>query len=918
MNKCKGIRFNWLILSLFFAGLMVTAAILFGITYLGSLSIAELEIERRADRQQSLSSLVFEAHLRQLESQLRTAAEDQDLVEAIKDYDSGRATRVLELLGQNSTGSQPDILILNHERQLGWLNASLALVDVGAVIPSRALITMPPDIWRIYIHEEETPATIIAVIAIPIIDADTGRMIARLIGGSSINDSFSLLNSLANILAVEDLAIVYRDQNVASFGHFSDRQYLDNVLAALNGNKYVIRNDTLFTSSTLHREENGISIHVITSEISDTVQNIQNTYLEIFLPFLVYIAIACVAAVLILNSFTAPSLKALIQHATARRRDGDLKNHEPGQIAEYNLLGDLFDEAFEAVHRTNAQFRELIDGSLQGVVVHADQEILYVNSSMLEMLDYPQDDPSTLVGKSIFSIYAPNEQERLQNYHDLRKSGEVVPTVYDILGMCQSGEHKWLEQHVRMTNWNGRRAFYVTVLDITDRKEQERLIEQHANFDALTGLPNRNLFLDRLRQALSQAEKSDTMGALLMVDLDRFKAFNDIYSHGFGDQILKTIASRMEYILDPSETVARLGGDEFAIILSGLEDEWEIERRSQEILHVVSVEMQVDHDKTANLTTSIGISVFPNDGLNEDALMRQADAAINQAKEDGGNKFRFFSTKRNERAARALQLETALRKAIDDDMLQIHIQPVIEIINGTIFSCEALARWDDPDLGSIAPGEFIPIAEETGLIVPLGQAILKKACEFYQECSRRGFEVKSISVNISPRQCREDGLINSISTILDETGIPARNLHLEITESVMFDDNRIDPVSLLRAIKSLGVKISLDDFGTGYSSLSYLKRLPIDTLKIDRSFIMDLENDADDQALVNAIVTMADTLSIGVICEGVETRQQNDILKEMGCRYIQGYYFGRPMPADAFFEFLIDKPYKTEAERKVS
>ncbi|MEP3046973.1 MAG: EAL domain-containing protein [Roseibium sp.] len=897
---------------------MITAIIVFGITYLGSLSIAELEVERRAERQKSLSGLVFEAHLRQLESQLRTAAEDQGLVEAVTNYDSGRATRILELLGQNSTGSQPDVLILNHEKQVGWLNASLSLIDVGAVIPPRALKTMPPDIWRVYTSEHSDPATIIAVMAVPVVDADNGRMIARLIGGSSINDSFSLLHSLAGTLSAKDLAIVFKKQSIASSGKFTKREYLESTLTSLNGKNYLLEKDTLYTNSALHQEDGSIDIRVITSEPSDIVQNIRNTYLDIFLPFLFYIAIACLAAALVLNRLTAPSLKALIQHATARRKSRNLKQHEPGRIAEYNLLGDLFDEAFEAVHQTNAQFRELIDGSLQGVVVHAEQKILYVNNAMLKMLGYPIDEPNLLVGKPIFSIYAPNEQERIQSYHELRKAGEVVPTVYDIAGLCSTGEHKWLEQHVRMTDWDGRKALYITVLDISARKEQEKLLEKHANFDTLTGLPNRNLFRDRLRQILGQAEKSEHMGALLMVDLDRFKAFNDIYSHGFGDQILRIVSSRIEDILDHSETVARLGGDEFAVILSRVEDEWEIERRAQEILQVVSAQMQIGDDQTANLTSSIGISVFPNDGLNEDALMRQADAAINQAKEDGGNRFRFFSKRMNERAVRALQLETALRKAIDDDLLQVHIQPIIDCVARTVSGCEALARWDDPDLGPISPSEFIPIAEDTGLIVPLGRAILRKACEFHQDCSRRGFDVNGISVNISPRQCREDGLIKSIKATLEETGMQPQNLHLEITESVMFDNDRIDPVSLLKAIKSLGVKISLDDFGTGYSSLNYLKRLPIDTLKIDRSFIMDLQNDVDDQTLVKAIVTMADSLAIGVICEGVETLQQNDILKGMGCRYIQGFYYGRPMPAETFFDFLVEEPFKAETKRKVS
>ncbi len=916
--KMKGLKFSWLIGSLFVIGLMTTGVALFGITFLGSLSVAELEAERSAERDQSLASLVFTSHLQDLENQLRTTSVDQDLIQAVLDYDSRQATRVLELSGHNSSGFLPDVLILDHEKQMGWLNASLALVDVNSVLPGRTLKTMPPDVWRFYSDMSVEPPTKLAVIAVPVVNPADGRVIARLVGGTMINDSFTLLDSVSEILNVNDVAIVFKGKSLAAYGTLAEPDHLQRVLALLGDKSNVLRETNLYTKSVLDSGPTETPIYVVAEEISDTIKNIEETYLEIFFPFLLYIAIASFSVAFLVNKYTASSLASLVNHAKERGDSGKLAAFTPGRIAEYNLLGTLFDKAFSAVQRTNAQFRELIDGSLQGIIIHADNDILYVNKALLSILDYDPSDADGLVGSDVWKLYMPEVHEQMRYYRQLRLEGGVAPSVYEVQALSKDGHPVWVELHVRMTTWNDISAIHTTVTDISERKEQEKLIEQHANYDALTGLPNRNLFLDRLRQSLVQREKSETNGAVLIIDLDRFKAVNDLYGHETGDPVLQTIAKRIEAVVEPGNTVSRLGGDEFAVLLTDTDDDWETERVAQDILEAISEKIDVGQEKEIGLSASTGISVYPLDGKTENALLKQAESAMHQAKSDGGNRFRFFSKKMNERATRALQLEAALRKAIENEELEIYIQPIIECVTGTVAGCEALARWNDETLGFISPGEFIPVAEDTGLIVPLGKQVLKKACEFHRECRDRGFELDSIGVNISPRQCREVGFINFVKATIDQTGMTARNLTLEITESVMFEDSQIDPVSLLSAIKSLGVKISLDDFGTGYSSLSYLKRLPIDTLKIDRSFIQDLENDQDDQALVNAIVTMANALSIGVICEGVETRKQNTTLMRMGCRLIQGFYFGKPMPREEFFEFLAEEPFKNELQLKVS
>lgn len=916
--KTKGVKFSLLVGGLFVVGLMATAVALFGITYLGSLSVAELEAERNAKREQSLTTLVFESYLKDIESQLRTIALNDDFIQSVIDYDAGKAARIMEVVGQNASAVVPDVLILDHERQMGWLNSSLALVDVGSVLPGQTLRTMPPDVWRFYSDDSTDPATKLTVISIPVVYPETGRVIARLIGGTLINDAYALLDNLSGVLGTGDIAIISGTTTLASYGKFANAEELSDTLDELGDQAFRLDDGTLTSSNVLLDETGTAPIRIIAQSKSDIVENIESTYSDIFLPFLLYIGIASFSAAFLINQFTAANLNSLVNYAGRRADKGTDCKFELGRIAEYNRLGTLFDNAFDAVQKTNAQFRELIDGSLQGIVIHSDAKILYINDALLRILKYDTSDADTLIGQSIWDIYAPEEHERMRTYRRIRQEGGIAPAVYEVLGSAASGEAVWLEQHVRMTTWNGVSAIHSTITDITERKEQEELIEKHANYDALTGLPNRNLFRDRLRQGLVYGEKSEKTGAVLIVDVDRFKAVNDLHGHDLGDPILQTVGDRIREAVGPSNTVSRLGGDEFAVLLTDTDNDWETERVAQKILNTISGKIDVGNDKEVVLTASIGVSVFPLDGLTDVALLKQAESAMHQAKTDGGDSFRFFSKQTNDRVTRALMLEAALRKAIENDALEIHIQPIINCATETVSGCEALARWTDPNLGFVSPGEFIPIAEETGLIVPLGKQVLRKACEFYKECTARGHNLQSIGVNISPRQCREDGFVDFVTSVLRNTGVQPARLTLEITESVMFDDSQIDPVKLMKDLKTLGVKISLDDFGTGYSSLSYLKRLPIDTLKIDRSFIMDIEEDEDGQALVSAIVTMAKALSIGVVCEGVETRKQNTILMRMGCREIQGFYFGKPMPQKDFLKFLANKPFKAELKVVVS
>jgi diguanylate cyclase (GGDEF)-like protein len=439
--------------------------------------------------------------------------------------------------------------------------------------------------------------------------------------------------------------------------------------------------------------------------------------------------------------------------------------------------------------------------------------------------------------------------------------------------------------------------------DITARKQDEETIRHLAYFDALTNLPNRMLFSDRLAQALAHSRRRGARGAAIMfLDLDRFKTINDTLGHGAGDQLLRLAAERLSGALREEDTVARLGGDEFLFLLPDVDDVEDAARIAQKILGLFSAPFVVmDHE--LHVTTSIGISMFPLDGADDETLLRNADTALHRAKDQGGNRYQLYAPAMNAIALKSLILENSLRRAIDRNELTLHYQPLTALESGDTVGVEALIRWQHPELGLIAPIEFIPIAEETGLIVPLTSWVLRTACAQMKAWQRSGIALQTISANVSASHFNECNLPTMIRDILRSENLDGRHLCIELTESVMME-NAEGTISTLQELKKLGVKISIDDFGTGYSSLSYLKRLRIDTLKIDQSFVRNIPHDSEDAAIAILIIGMAQNLKLSVVAEGVETEAQRSFLRSKRCDIIQGYLVSRPLPLHEMTEFL--------------
>jgi diguanylate cyclase (GGDEF)-like protein len=463
----------------------------------------------------------------------------------------------------------------------------------------------------------------------------------------------------------------------------------------------------------------------------------------------------------------------------------------------------------------------------------------------------------------------------------------------------------------------GFRSVPINIVDITERKRNEALISYQANYDFLTGLANRNLFSDRLSHAIDIAVKENSKLTVLFIDLDGFKYINDSKGHETGDALLKLVSQRIMNSIRQSDTVARLGGDEFAVLLPGSHIISDIESRVIKIQKEMNLPYQLESIE-AYITASVGIAVYPKDGLDTTELLRKADSAMYKAKVKGANKFQFFTPKIDADAQKRMALEQAMRSAIKNNDFTVHYQPVLNIETGHAEHVEALIRWQHTDMGNISPIDFIPLAEELGLINEIGEFVLVEACKQAVLWSKIYENSPSIAVNLSSQQFINQEIVELIESTLKETGLPANKLTLEITEGLFMNEEH-SPLEQLEQIRNLGVSLSIDDFGTGYSSLSYLKRFPISTLKIDRSFVSGLPNDLEDASLIKTILLLAKSLHLKVIAEGVETKGQEIFLKANGCIYIQGYLHSKPLPIDAFNTWLTsNKSNSTSIQQSIN
>lgn len=555
----------------------------------------------------------------------------------------------------------------------------------------------------------------------------------------------------------------------------------------------------------------------------------------------------------------------------------------------------LLKAAENALRESESRLRAIIDTEPECVkIIGADGRLQFMNASGLMMLE--ADSAEQVLGKKLIDMLVP---EYRRSFRDLVRNvlaGNKGILEFEIIGF--KGHRRWLETHAvpLVSESDGSTSLLSITRDITERKHHEAQLLHLATHDSLTGLPNRALYTDRLEVAILEAQRRGRLVAAMYLNLDRFKAINETLGHETGNALLQAVAGRLEKGIRDDDTLARPGGDEFALVFADIEQLDDVSELTQKILHSFKAPFRIDGHELF-LTASIGIAVYPDDDLTPGGLLKNAAIALNRSKDMGGDTYQFYTAEMNAKALQHLLLDNALHHALARGELQLYYQPQVNLATGQVCGMEALLRWQHPELGMISPAEFIPLAEKTGLIVPIGEWVLRTACAQNKAWQLPDRPALPIAVNLSGRQFAQHNLA--------QTGLTPDLLELEITESTLIHDLQAS-IAMLHELNALGIAISIDDFGTGYSSLSYLKRFPINAIKIDQSFVRDIHTDPNDAAIVSAIIAMARSLGMKTIAEGVETTEQLTFLRSRECDLMQGYYFSRPVPADVITQMLSE------------
>ncbi len=571
---------------------------------------------------------------------------------------------------------------------------------------------------------------------------------------------------------------------------------------------------------------------------------------------------------------------------------------------ELDKQKNIIKKQAEELRDSEQKFRSITDSAQDAIILIDNNEtISYWNKSAERIFDYSGD---MFVDKKLSSFLLANEcqkdfQDGFASFKEIDK-GCFFDRVVELIAVKSDGTEFPIEVSLAGLKVKAEWGAVAIIRDITSRKMAEDQLRSLAHFDQLSELPNRTLFIDRLEHALALAKRNSLKLGLIYMDLDRFKAVNDTHGHDIGDLLLKEAAKRLLACVRESDTVARMGGDEFTIILTAINDEHDVSHIAEKIIKTINAPFFLAGCE-CSVGASIGISLFPADGNKPEEMLKNADSAMYSAKKEGKNDFRFYTFSMNARSLDRLTMENNLHKAIERQEFMLYYQPQVDVNTFKVTGMEALIRWSNEELGVVSPAKFIPIAEETGFISLIDEWVIRTACDQNVTWHKNGFPMYRMAVNLSASRFSQKRHIDVIKNVLNETGLPAEYFELELTERLLMENSEI-AITALQEFQEAGIHISIDDFGTGYSSMSYLQHLPLNKLKIDISFVRNITTSADSVSIVNAIINLAHSLKLKVIAEGVETKEQLDILHRLKCNEMQGFLFSKPLPSSEFRELV--------------
>jgi len=707
-----------------------------------------------------------------------------------------------------------------------------------------------------------------------------------------------LAHDAALFLNIADNLLV---KNQSSQNNINEIERLSGITSALNASSYEIE-------ANLKRLSN-ITDEYVKMLVTDSRTISQINLFVVVTVSLIVIAIIAAGISLVIYRIDEPLSKVRVamhdlSHGDMSRRlvESTVVHDEFSDLSlDFNRFAErtqsLFDEvtdAKDALEDSERRTRAILENALVGIAHLKDRRFISVNRKFEELFGYERHEIAGL-HKSV--LYPSEDDYKALNdaAYQLMANGDTYHGEWKM--KHKDGKHFWCEVSAKAISENMVEDGTIWLFeDITQRKRSEAELRRLANFDTLTGLPNRALFNDRLEQGLERTKRQNGLMALIYIDLDRFKKINDSFGHTAGDELLIIISKLLCECVRGSDTVSRLGGDEFTIILPELQNISDAGKVAEKIIAMMYRPLSLKGQEII-MSPSIGISIYPDDAKNIEALLQNADSAMYHAKSKGRNNYQYYTQEMNAEARHRLDMESKLRRATVNDDFLLYYQPQVDVKSLVVTGYEALIRWHDKEYGMVHPNQFIPLLEDSGLIVSVGEWVLRKACSDIAQIRKKNSDFQSVSVNLSARQFMDNSLVDRIKMVLHETGVSPEHLVIEITETILMDETERS-LQILKELSDLGLKLSMDDFGTGYSSLAYLKQFPIDVIKIDQSFVCDLHSNPSDAAICEAIIVIGRQLGLKVVAEGVETREQFNFMRDRSCHTIQGYFFGKPAPME--------------------